>query len=117
MVLIFFFWIGFAVIVGVAANTRGRSGIGWALLALLISPLVAGLLLLALPGSKLSTEQYEQRNQKWARNGGWRGAIEDWRYGTAEQRAAAAQRPIGFIVFVGCWAAFLLIGLVSMLHQ
>jgi hypothetical protein len=44
-----FFWIGFAVIVGVAANTRGRAGFGWFLLAILLSPLIAGLLVLALP--------------------------------------------------------------------
>src|SRR5262249_23584073 len=31
-----------------AANTRGRSGFGWFLLAAIISPLLAGLLLLAL---------------------------------------------------------------------
>jgi hypothetical protein len=42
-------WIGLAVVVGVAANTRGRSGGGWFLLAVLISPLIAGLLVLALP--------------------------------------------------------------------
>ena len=46
---IFLFWIGFAVIVGVAANTRGRSGFGWFLLAVGISPLLAGLLLIVLP--------------------------------------------------------------------
>lgn len=44
-----FFWIVFAIIVGVAANTRGRDGVGWFVLAVLISPLLAGLLLLALP--------------------------------------------------------------------
>jgi len=41
-------WLGLAVIVGVAANTRGRNGFGWFLLAVLISPLLAGLLVLAL---------------------------------------------------------------------
>lgn len=46
---LFFFWVMFAVIVGVAANTRGRSGVGWFLLACVISALLAGLLLLALP--------------------------------------------------------------------
>jgi hypothetical protein len=44
-----FFWIVLAIIVGVAANTRGRNGFGWFLLAVVISPLFAGLLLLALP--------------------------------------------------------------------
>lgn len=47
-------WLGFSVIVGVAANTRGRSGIGWLFLSLLISPLLSGLLLVALP--KLNLE-------------------------------------------------------------
>jgi hypothetical protein len=53
------FWFGFAAIVGVAANSRGRSGGGWFLLAILISPLLAGLLILALPrvgaGSEAAT--------------------------------------------------------------
>ncbi len=44
-----FLWIMLAVVVGVAANTRGRSGLGWFLLSLLISPLIAGLLVLASP--------------------------------------------------------------------
>jgi len=40
---IFLFWIGFSVAVGVFANQRrNRSGIGWCLLSLLISPLLAG---------------------------------------------------------------------------
>ena len=42
-------WIVLSVIVGVAANTRGRGGAGWAVLALIVSPLIAGLLVLALP--------------------------------------------------------------------
>jgi hypothetical protein len=40
-------WVGFAIVVGVAAHSRGRSGGGWFILALLISPLLAGLLVLA----------------------------------------------------------------------
>jgi hypothetical protein len=43
-----FLWIGLAVVVGVAANSRGRSGFGWFVLAVVISPLLAGLLVLAL---------------------------------------------------------------------
>jgi hypothetical protein len=35
--------------VGVVASKRGRNGVGWFFLALFISPLIAGLLLLALP--------------------------------------------------------------------
>jgi hypothetical protein len=47
--VLIFFWLALAVIVGVAANTRGRSSAVWVLLAIVISPLIAGLLLLALP--------------------------------------------------------------------
>jgi hypothetical protein len=40
-----FFWLFFCMLVGIFANQRrNRSGIGWFLLALLVSPLVAGLL-------------------------------------------------------------------------
>lgn len=50
------FWLGFAVVVGVYASRRGRSGLGWFLLAAVVSPLLAFLLCLALgplpqPGS------------------------------------------------------------------
>jgi len=44
-----FFWIAFAVLVGLwASRSRRRSFIGWMLLAMLISPLLAGLLLLVM---------------------------------------------------------------------
>jgi zinc-ribbon domain len=46
---VFFFWLGFSIVVGVAANARERSGVGWFLVAFLISPLLAGLIVLALP--------------------------------------------------------------------
>jgi hypothetical protein len=42
-------WILFSAVVGVGANTRGRNGFGWFALALVTSPLIAGLFLLALP--------------------------------------------------------------------
>jgi hypothetical protein len=38
-------WIIFAIVVGVTAGARGRSSFGWLLLAIFISPLIAGLLL------------------------------------------------------------------------
>jgi hypothetical protein len=47
--LIFVSWLGLAIVVAVAANTRGRNPLGWFLLAVFISPLLAGLLALALP--------------------------------------------------------------------
>lgn len=40
-------WIVFAIVVGAIAGGKGRSVIGWTLLALLISPLLAGILLIA----------------------------------------------------------------------
>ena len=43
-----FFWFAFAVVVGVAANARGRDGVGWFILALIISPLIAVLLVLVM---------------------------------------------------------------------
>jgi len=43
-----FFWIAFCIVVGVAANARGRNGFGWFALALLISPLIALLLVLVM---------------------------------------------------------------------
>ena len=42
-------WIAFAAVVGVGARTRGREGFGWFLLAIVISPLLAGAFLLASP--------------------------------------------------------------------
>jgi hypothetical protein len=47
--MVLFIWLGLAVVIGVAAGARGRSGFGWFLLAVLISPLLAGLLLIATP--------------------------------------------------------------------
>lgn len=41
-------WFGLALVVGIYAARRGRSGTGWFLLAVLVSPLIAGLLCLAL---------------------------------------------------------------------
>jgi hypothetical protein len=53
--LALFLWLPLCIIVGVAAHSRrGRSGFGWFLLsALLLSPLLAGLLVLALPDLRL----------------------------------------------------------------
>lgn len=42
-------WLIASVVVGAIAGSRGRNGFGWTLLALLISPLLAGILALVLP--------------------------------------------------------------------
>jgi hypothetical protein len=46
---IILWWFVLAIVVGVSANLRGRSGPGWFLLAVVISPLIAGLFLIAAP--------------------------------------------------------------------
>lgn len=48
---IVFFWVAFSVVAGVVAASRGRSGSGYFLLSLVLSPLI-GLLLAALLPSK-----------------------------------------------------------------
>jgi len=47
--LLLILWLAFAVLIGAAARTRGRNGVGWFLLAILLSPLFAGLILALLP--------------------------------------------------------------------
>ena len=51
MPTILFSWVMLSIVVGVAADSRGRNP-AWFLLALVISPLLAALLLLALPNLK-----------------------------------------------------------------
>ena len=46
------FWIIFSIIVGIAAGSRGRSSGGWCVLAMLISPVLALILLVLLPKLK-----------------------------------------------------------------
>src|SRR5260370_31262786 len=47
MSLMVILWLGLAIATGAAASSRGRSGIGWFLLAVIISPLIALILLMA----------------------------------------------------------------------
>jgi hypothetical protein len=49
LLIVILLWLVTSIIIGVAANARGRTGIGWAFLALLISPFLAGLWLFVLP--------------------------------------------------------------------
>lgn len=46
------FWLAFSVLCGILAASRGRHGFGYFLLALLITPLLCGLLLLILGRAK-----------------------------------------------------------------
>jgi hypothetical protein len=55
-----FFWIVLSIVVAVGANTRGRNPLGWLLLSLfVISPLLSGLLLLALPRKEKSMSRQD----------------------------------------------------------
>jgi hypothetical protein len=42
-------WLVLAIVVGVAASARGRSGANWFFLAVILSPLIAGLIVAMLP--------------------------------------------------------------------
>jgi hypothetical protein len=54
-------WILLCVVIAVAAGSRGRNGIGWFLLAFILSPLVAGLLIIALPSRRLAMPSGQPR--------------------------------------------------------
>jgi hypothetical protein len=51
---ILLFWFVCAIVVGLIAGSRGRNGFGWFLLAMVISPLLAGILAIALPNLRRS---------------------------------------------------------------
>lgn len=63
-------WIGFSAAVGILAGRYGRDHFGWMVLACLISPLIAGVLLLASgkaearDGGILITERSDYWNHK-----------------------------------------------------
>ena len=57
------FWFIFALAVGFIADARGRSGFGWFFLAILISPLIACVLILALPTPR-SKSALSQRGRR-----------------------------------------------------
>jgi hypothetical protein len=52
MLIAILVWLIFSILVGVAAERRGRSGIGWVFFALLLSPLIAAIVLALLPDPK-----------------------------------------------------------------
>jgi hypothetical protein len=59
IVNLLFIWLGFAIVVGIAAAHRGRKGAAWLLLAVVTSPLIAGLLVLVLPDPNKERQQQE----------------------------------------------------------
>lgn len=53
---IFFFWIIFATLVGVYASSKGRSGVGFFFLAMLLSPLIAFIIALVVAPISANTD-------------------------------------------------------------
>lgn len=47
------FWLGGAIIVGIIADSKGRFGIGYFVASLFVTPLLTGILVLALPNLKV----------------------------------------------------------------
>lgn len=52
-----FFWFALAMLVGVYANSKGRFGFGYFLLALLLSPLIGFIIVAVLDPAKAELEQ------------------------------------------------------------
>ncbi len=62
MVLIGFVWLAASFAVGYAGAQRGRGGVNWFLLALLLSPLLAVLVLLACPAVDSTEEDVDPQH-------------------------------------------------------
>ena len=64
-------WLLLSGIVGVAANARGRSGISWFLISIIISPLLAIILVLALPSvgllGRMRVDIYDGKVRRYRR--------------------------------------------------
>lgn len=54
--MIFIFWLVFAILVGVFASSKGRSGVGFFFLAVLLSPLIAFIIALIVRPIRANTE-------------------------------------------------------------
>lgn len=60
-------WIAGAIVVGIIAGSRNRSGFGWFLLSLLISPLLTLILVALLPGRPAATTETKAPDEPDAR--------------------------------------------------
>jgi multidrug resistance efflux pump len=58
-IIIGVFWLALSFVIAGLASSRGRSSIGWWVVALLISPLLAGVLVFVLPDLKAAQEKKE----------------------------------------------------------
>jgi hypothetical protein len=60
-------WVIFAVGVAIVANSRGRNPVGWFLLACVISPLLAVILLVVMPSQETEGASFMERYEGKAR--------------------------------------------------
>ena len=67
MFIFWLFWFLLAIVVGALASSRGRSGFGFFLLALLMSPLIAFAILLALSNKAEEARQEQFRREEHER--------------------------------------------------
>src|ERR1700761_5757965 len=69
LITMFILWLGFSIAVGIGANTRGRRGVGWFFLAVLITPPLAGIVLLVLPSTAVRTLPLAGQGPKFEADG------------------------------------------------
>jgi len=50
-------WLVFSIVIGSLGGNRGRSGLGWGVLAAMISPLLAGIILFIIPNLAVEAEK------------------------------------------------------------
>lgn len=62
-------WLVFSIVVGIIADQRGRSGLGWGFLAAMISPLLAGVILFVLPNIAEELAEEDKKIQQRKREG------------------------------------------------
>lgn len=60
----FFGWLILAILVGAFGSSRGRSGFGWFLIAVLLSPLIGWLILLVIPDLRREEARREADQQR-----------------------------------------------------
>ena len=101
MILVGIIWLVLTFVIGVAAERRGRSGFGWFLLALFLSPLIAGILLAVFPDKNLRALLEEPRRTSAVDDRALLQNIEGGR-----RKGSAAIKIIGMAVVFAVFAAF-----------
>jgi phosphotransferase system glucose/maltose/N-acetylglucosamine-specific IIC component len=103
---IILFYFGLAIVIGVAASYRGRSGFGWFLLSMVISPILTGLLLFVMPRQNalddIATLALVEATPE--------GSLSRQLFVAREaQRVKAARSSRTFVIGISIWVAVILI--------